>query len=295
MLVVTADACLAHDPGVGHPECPARLRVVLNALAAAGYDPLHAAPAPPSLLTSVHDATYLRELEAMSARGYGDYGADSPVGPATWAAASSAAGACHAALESALAGHGNAFAAIRPPGHHALHDQAMGFCYVNHVALLAHAARTQGMDRVLILDWDVHHGNGTQALVEDDPTIRFVSMHQWPWYPGTGAATERGVGNCFNVPMAGHLPPADYVEAFWGAVVTATSGWTPDLVLLSAGFDGMLGDPLGSFTLEPLHYAAWIARLRERFPAVPIVGLMEGGYIPSRLAAGVVATVTALA
>lgn len=295
MRVVTSDTCLAHDPGAGHPEQPARLRVVLTAVEAAGYPPVGSAPAPPSLLVPLHEASYLETLERMSARGHGDYGADTPVGPSTWSAALAATGACHAALEYALAGHGHAFAAIRPPGHHALHDQAMGFCYLNHVVLLAQAAKARGVGRVLILDWDVHHGNGTQALVEHDATIRFVSMHQWPWYPGTGAASERGVGNCFNVPMPAHRPPLDYLEALWAGVVSATADWTPDLVLLSAGYDAMLGDPLGGFTLEPEHYVIWVMRLRERFPVVPIVGLMEGGYIPSRLASGVVATVAALA
>lgn len=295
MRVVTSDACLPHDPGPGHPEAPVRLRTVLAALEAAGHAPTRAAPASADFPATVHHPSYLRALEGMSVRGHGDYGPDSPVGPATWSAALAATGACQAALESALSGAGHAFAAIRPPGHHALHDQAMGFCYLNHVVLLADAARGRGIARALIVDWDVHHGNGTQALVERDPAIRFVSMHQWPWYPGTGAAVERGVGNCFNVPMAANRPAPEYVEALWNAVVAATAGWDPELVLLSAGYDGMRGDPLGGFTLEPADYATWIVRLRERFPAVPIVGLMEGGYIPARLAAGVVATVAALA
>ncbi len=152
-----------------------------------------------------------------------------------------------------------------------------------------------GAERVLIVDWDVHHGNGTQALMEHDETIRYVSLHQHPWYPGTGMAEERGVGNVFNVPRGPGAPPARYVDDLWAAIVAATSGWTPDLVLVSAGFDAMLGDPLGGFTLEPEHYADLTRRLRERLPAAPIVGLLEGGYVPARLADGVLAHALALA
>ncbi|HEU5170119.1 MAG TPA: hypothetical protein VFU46_06260, partial [Gemmatimonadales bacterium] len=153
----------------------------------------------------------------------------------------------------------------------------------------ARHAQRLGRERVLIVDWDVHHGNGTQALVERDPTVRYVSLHRWPWYPGTGAADERGVGNVFNVPRGPGRPPALYVEDLWAAIVAATTEWTPALVLVSAGFDSMRGDPLGGFTLEPEHYADLTRRLRERLPGVPIVGLLEGGYIPERLAEGAAA------
>jgi acetoin utilization deacetylase AcuC-like enzyme len=295
MLVVTAADCLAHDPGRGMPEQPARLRTVLQRLASANVPIVDAPPATPEWLATLHDADYLRDLETMSRTGAGDYGPDCPVGPATWRATLAAAGAARAALSFALAGEGHAFAAIRPPGHHALRHEAMGFCYANQVALLAAEARRSGRDRVLIVDWDVHHGNGTQALVEHDPTIRFISMHQSPWWPGTGAASERGVGNIFNVPMPPQLAAPRYVEALWDAVTAATADWTPDVVLVSAGYDGMDGDPLGGFTLEPPDYAEWVVRLRTAFPAAPIVALMEGGYLPARLANGVLATVEALA
>lgn len=294
MLVVTAAACLAHDPGRSMPEQPARLRAVLQRLAAAGIPVSEAPAASAESLATLHDPEYLRDLEAMSRRGAGDYGPDCPVGPDTWRATLAAAGAAQAALAHALDGRGHAFAAIRPPGHHALRHEAMGFCYANHVALLAAEARRQGRDRVLIIDWDVHHGNGTQALVEHDPTIRFVSMHQSPWWPGSGAADERGVGNIFNVPLPPRLESARYVEALWAAVTTATADWRPDLVLVSAGYDCMEGDPLGGFTLEPPDFADWVGRLRTALPAAPIVALMEGGYLPTRLANGVLATVAAL-
>ncbi|MGH7702029.1 MAG: histone deacetylase, partial [Gemmatimonadales bacterium] len=168
------------------------------------------------------------------------------------------------------------------------------FCLVNNMVVGARQAQGLGRRRVLIIDWDVHHGNGTQALVEHDATIRYVSLHQHPWYPGTGMALERGVGNIFNVPRGPGLAPRLYVDDLWAAVVAATMDWAPDLVLLSAGFDAMTGDPLGGFTLEPPHYAELTTRLRERLPEVPIVGLLEGGYIPERLAAGVAAHLGAL-
>ena len=144
-----------------------------------------------------------------------------------------------------------AFAAVRPPGHHALRDRAMGFCLFGNIAIGAMYALARGVaERVLIVDWDVHHGNGTQALVEDDPRVRMVSMHQWPWYPGTGAAADRGPHqSIWNVPMAAGLNASAYGEALLGAVDAATTNWSPSLVLISAGFDSLAGDPLGGFTL----------------------------------------------
>jgi acetoin utilization deacetylase AcuC-like enzyme len=295
MRVYTSKACLAHDPGTGHPDQPLRLKAVLDALRANPVvELLDAEPAALERALTCHDRAYLEQAAALSAAGGGELGADTTLSPGSWPAVLGATGAVLAALDHAHATGQHTFAAVRPPGHHALRNRAMGFCVVNHVAVAAAAARAMGHERVLIVDWDVHHGNGTQALVERDPDTHFVSMHQWPWYPGTGAADERGVGNCFNLPMAAGLPPAAYVETLWRGIELATRGWSPDLILISAGFDAMLGDPLGGFTLEPGHFALWVARMRERFAAVPIVGLMEGGYAPRRLADGVTATVAAL-
>jgi acetoin utilization deacetylase AcuC-like enzyme len=140
----------------------------------------------------------------------------------------------------------------------------------------------------------VHHGNGTQALIEQDPSIRFVSMHQYPWYPGTGAADERGVGNVFNVPRPGGLPRAVYVRDFLAGVDAALAHWSADILLISAGFDSLAGDPLGEFTLEPEDILHWTEALRERMGARPVVGVLEGGYRLDLLAAGVVAHVRAL-
>jgi acetoin utilization deacetylase AcuC-like enzyme len=246
-------------------------------------------------LLLVHPDGYLARLEELSARGGGVLFLDTIMNEASWDAVLGATGAVHAALTHAHGGAGHAFAAVRPPGHHALASRAMGFCLVNNVVVAARVAQQRlGRERVLIVDWDVHHGNGTQALVEHDPTVRYVSLHQHPWYPGTGMADERGVGNIFNVPRRPGLPPELYVKDLWDAIVAAIDGWSPDLLLISAGFDAMAGDPLGGFTLEPQHYADLTTRLRERLPGTPVVGLLEGGYAPLRLAEGVAAHVGAL-
>jgi acetoin utilization deacetylase AcuC-like enzyme len=294
--VFTHPACLLHDPGADHPETPARLRVLLERLRREpACEVREAAPAPLDDVAAVHPRDYLAGLEALSAKGGGRLFLDTVLNGESWHAALGAAGAVLAALGHALDTGGHAFAAIRPPGHHALSATGMGFCLVNHVVIAARKARAAGRERVLIVDWDVHHGNGTQALVEHDATIRFVSLHQHPWYPGTGMAHERGVGNVFNVPRPPDLPPERYVADLWEAIEAATKDWTPDLLLVSAGFDAMRDDPLGGFTLEPAHYADLTRRLRERMPRTPIVGLSEGGYDPARLADGCAAHVAALA
>lgn len=293
--VFTHPSCLKHDPGSGHPETPARLRTVLERLRnERRVEVREARPASRDPLLAVHPDQYLSGLESMSARGGGALFLDTILSRDSWAAVLGSTGAVVAAVDHAIGGRGHAFAAIRPPGHHALAAKGMGFCLVNNVVVAARHAQSVGRRQVLIIDWDVHHGNGTQALVETDPTVRYVSLHQYPWYPGTGAADERGVGNVFNVPRGPGKPPALYVGDLWAAVVAATTDWTPELVLVSAGFDAMAGDPLGGFTLEPEHYADLTDRLRHRLPQVPIVGMLEGGYRPERLAEGVLAHLLAL-
>ena len=254
-----------------------------------GIEVREARPAGREPLLAVHPDQYLTSLEAMSARGGGVLFLDTMLNGDSWAAVLGAAGAVLAAVDHAAAEGSHSFAAVRPPGHHALASRGMGFCLVNHVVVAARHAQRAGLRQVLIIDWDVHHGNGTQALVETDPSVRYVSLHQHPWYPGTGAATERGVGNIFNVPRGPGQAPELYVGDLWAAIVSATTDWTPELVLVSAGFDALAGDPLGGFTLEPVHYTDLTHRLRGRLPRVPIVGLLEGGYVPARVADGVVA------
>jgi acetoin utilization deacetylase AcuC-like enzyme len=295
--VFTHHRCLDHDPGAGHPERPARLEAVLREVRKAKLETREAPPASLVALAGVHPPEYADLLERLSLGGAALIGQDTILNAASWEAALAGLGQILAAVDHAHAGKGNAFAAVRPPGHHALAKQAMGFCLLANAVLAVRHAQRLGRERVLIVDWDVHHGNGTQALIQDDPSIRFVSMHQWPWYPGTGAAHERGVENVFNVPRPAGLPasgPGGYLESLWGWIEVAGKEWSPDLILISAGYDSMTGDPLGGFTLEPEHYAQWVTRIRERHPAVPIVAMMEGGYAPERLAAGVVATVQVL-
>lgn len=288
-------ACLRHDPGPDHPEKPERLRAILARL---GRDPSaeireSRAGAREDLLL-VHPEGHVARLEEFERGGGGVVSLDTVMSADSWEAVLGATGAVAAAVDHAHSTGAHAFAAVRPPGHHALAHRAMGFCLVNNVMVAARRAQRLGRERVLIVDWDVHHGNGTQALMEHDATVRFVSLHQHPWYPGTGMAEERGVGNVFNVPRGPGAPPTLYVEDLWAAIRQATAGWTPGMVFISAGYDTMHGDPLGGFTLEPEHYSVLVTRIRERLPKAPIVALLEGGYTPARIAEGVQSTIWAL-
>jgi len=287
--------CLRHDPGPDHPETPARLRAILDLLAAdPRADVRLAEPGAREDLLLVHPEDHLLRLEAMSHTGGGVISLDTVASSGSWDAVLGATGAVTAALRHAHEGASHAFAAVRPPGHHALAHRAMGFCLVNNVVVATRQAERLGRERVLIIDWDVHHGNGTQALVERDPTVRYVSLHQHPWYPGTGMAEERGVGNIFNVPRGPGAPAQLYVEDLWAAIAAAIRHWPPEIVLLSAGYDAMTGDPLGGFTLEADDFARLTLRIREALPTVPVIGLLEGGYVPWRVAEGVAATIAAL-
>lgn len=298
--------CGRHDTGWNHPEHVGRLRAITRALR---DDPalferveqLEGRQATVEELTLAHDAQYVAQIERIAAAGGGMLDPDTVASEGSWDAATAAAGCALTAVDRAMTTDGaRAFCAVRPPGHHALASRSMGFCIFGNVGIAAHYARSvHGAERVLIVDWDVHHGNGTQALVEPDPAIHFVSMHQWPWYPGTGAADDRGPhASVWNLPMPGGLAPERYIDALERGIESATSGFTPDIVLISAGFDSLAGDPLGGFTLEPEHIAMLTRELVERarsWCAGRVVSVLEGGYAPDRLADGCIAHLAALA
>jgi acetoin utilization deacetylase AcuC-like enzyme len=303
LRLYTHPICLQHDPGLGHAEAPARLRAVLDALdhdRFAALDRIEAPRATREQLARAHDAGYIdRILASAPAEGTLRLDEDTLMSPASAEAALRAAGAAVAAVDAVMNGDGErAFCAVRPPGHHATRDQAMGFCLFNNVAVAAaHAIAVHGLKRVAIADFDVHHGNGTQAIFEQEPRVLFISSHQSPLYPGSGQEDERGVGNIVNAPLS----PGDGSYAFrelWdGALLPRLAAFRPQLLLISAGFDAHRDDPLADIRLGSEDYA-WIT---ERLVDVArahangrVVSSLEGGYNLRALASSASAHVQAL-
>src|SRR5689334_5075660 len=302
---ISSADCGRHDTGWGHPEHVGRLVAIPRALREDAelmmrIEHVEARHATPDELALAHEPRYVDQVRTIVAAGGGRLDADTVTSEGSWDAATAGAGSVLDAIDFAFGdGARRSFCAVRPPGHHALRNAAMGFCLFGNVAVGAHYARRRhGIERVLIVDWDVHHGNGTQALVEHERDIHFISMHQWPWYPGTGAAEDRGPHrNVWNVPMRAGLPATAYVDALKAAVDAATRGFTPDLVLISAGFDSLLGDPLGAFTLEYEHFedlTRFLVDRAETWCGGRVVSSLEGGYAPERLAVACVRHMRAL-
>ncbi len=282
-----------HVTGAGHPERPARLVAVARGLTeagAVGCPRIDAVAAAPQDLERVHDAAYLRRAEESCAAGQPFVDVpDSAVCPESFEIAKLATGAVIAATHAVLAGRiRRAFCAVRPPGHHAERDAAMGFCLLNNIAVAARAAQHSGQAaRVAIVDWDVHHGNGTQHAFEDDPSVLFISLHGHPLYlyPGTGFETERGVGAglgaTINLPLLPGTSDEAYRRVFEQSVVPAVDAFRPDLIMISAGFDAHADDPIGNLNLSDETYG-WLTQrvvdLAEGHCRGRIVSVLEGGY-----------------
>jgi acetoin utilization deacetylase AcuC-like enzyme len=296
-----------HRAPSGHPERPARVEAVRDALIAAGIQQRgqHVAirPATYDELVRVHAAGYVQDLERAIAGKSGWIDPDTYFSPGTWDAARAAAGSTAELALRVMKGElAQGIAVVRPPGHHATIAQAMGFCLLNNVAVAAAAARAAGAGRVAILDWDVHHGNGTQDIFWNDPDVLYLSVHQFPYYPGSGAPTElggeRARGATINVGLPAGSRDADYAAVFDHVFLPALARFKPDLLLISAGFDAFEHDPLAGMRVTKQGFAAMAKRLRaaaEKWSGGRVVAVLEGGYDLDGLAGGMTATLAALA
>jgi acetoin utilization deacetylase AcuC-like enzyme len=291
-----------HNAGPGHPERPQRLAAVLGALETAGLarDRREARPAARAELERVHPPAFVDALFAAAPQS-----GTAALDPDTWMSTGSleaalrAAGACVEAVEAVARGEtARAFCAVRPPGHHAEPDRAMGFCLFSNVAIAARAAQAAGLARVAVVDFDVHHGNGTQAVFETDPSLFYASIHQSPLYPGTGGAEETGLGNVVNAPAPPHAPRELWRRLFETRLIPALSAFGPDLVLISAGFDAHRRDPLANQSLEAEDFG-WATRAVVEAAGDAamgrVVSSLEGGYDLEALGRSAVAHVEALA
>jgi acetoin utilization deacetylase AcuC-like enzyme len=303
VLLETHEAYLDHNPGRSHPERPARLEAVLAGIhaAAAGDALVCAAPRPATReeLERVHRPAYLDAIEKFSAAGGGRIDPDTAASSGTWAAAVLAAGAGLDAVERLDRGEADAaFIAVRPPGHHATPGRAMGFCFINNVAVTAAALAARG-ERVLIVDWDAHHGNGTQEVFYEDPRVAYVSMHEYPLYPGTGWVDETGAGAgagfCINFPFPAGTTGDVYLSAFDEVVVPFAEAFRPTWVMISAGFDAHRSDPLTGLGLSAGDFADLAERVMALVPVGRCLAVLEGGYDLDALAASAGACVASLA
>ena len=283
-VVITHDECLGHVTPPGHPEQVARLNAVREALAGLDVTTVKAPLAAEDDLLRVHPKSHVDAIKAAApTEGWRSLDTDTHMSAGTLAAAYRAAGAAVKAVDLVMSGEaGNVFCATRPPGHHAERETAMGFCFFGNVAIAAkYALDHHGLKRVAILDFDVHHGNGTQDLVEEDARILFCSSHQSPLYPGTGAAHETGVGNVVNVPLPDGTGSAAFRAAWERQVLPRVDAFKPELIFISAGFDAHRADPLAGMLLETADFA-WVTQaicdLADRHCQGRVVSALEGGY-----------------
>jgi acetoin utilization deacetylase AcuC-like enzyme len=303
-LLDSHPACQDHDPGSMHPESPARLEAVLAALENPAFDALDRREAPladKAQIARMHPMDYVDAvLAAVPSRGHAALDMDTVLSPGSGEAALRAAGAICAAVDAVMAGEAdNGFCAVRPPGHHAEASQSMGFCLFNNVAIgAAHARAAHGLRRAAVIDFDVHHGNGTQAMFWDEPDLFFGSTHQMPLYPGTGAASERGAtGNIRNQPLAPMSGSDEFRAAMGEGILPALSAFDPDFIFISAGFDAHAADPLAQLRFREDDYAwatAEIAKLARSCCAGRLVSTLEGGYDLHALGLSAAAHVRAL-
>ena len=303
-LLLTHPSAVDHDTGDGHPERAARMGAIQAALAAPAFEALRRADAPAgdmAAICRVHEASYVEALfDAMPARGLVHLDPDTALSPGTRDALLHAVGGACLAVDDVCTGAAtNAFLAMRPPGHHAERARPMGFCLVNTVAVAAaHARAKHGVKRVAIVDFDVHHGNGTQDIFWANADTLYASTHEMPLFPGTGRASERGPHDTIvNVPLAAGTDGATFREAVSAGILPRVAAFRPDLILISAGFDAHARDPLGHLRLEAADFA-WItcelAALASKSAGGRIVSVLEGGYDLAGLSEGVAAHVSVL-
>ncbi|MGN6337363.1 histone deacetylase family protein [Mycobacterium sp.] len=300
-LLLHHPAFADHRTAPGHPERPDRYRAVAAALSRPQFDTLVREEAEPADLAAtryVHSNRYVDALEAARPEDGYVYldGGDTMMEPSTWQTALRGVGATLQAVDRVLAGDAqNAFVACRPPGHHAETERAMGFCLFNNISIGArHAQRKHGLMRVAIVDFDVHHGNGTQQIFYSDPSVLYASTHQMPLFPGTGAVRETGVGNIFNAPLAPGDGGTELRAAFRDRIMPALQAFSPELIIVSAGFDAHERDPLGSLRMTAADFA-WVTRelmaSAEKLCDGRLVAVLEGGYDLQGLADSVTAHV----